>query len=337
MNALPAILRFKRLAVERIWGGHVLADWLGLSAGPDAKIGEVWVLHDRGRSGSSRLLEPAGGCRNLRQLMERHERSLLGAARPDVQGRFPLMLKFLDARDRLSLQVHPDEALVRELGAGDSGKDEAWVVLRAEPGAWLVRGQVPGATVEELFRMLEQGEDPEPLLQRVESRVGEVVDIPAGTLHCIGPGNLLYEIQKNSDLTYRLSDWGRLGQDGQPRQLHLAEGRRALEDLRAALSEEQEKSVAADSSQGSQTLVDCSAFFLKRLLPEDSERHETRHLPQILTAVRGAARIRCGEEDSLLKEGETCLIRGEVPQYDVDPEGAGCELLLAMPHEREGG
>jgi mannose-6-phosphate isomerase len=357
MHALPAILRFDRLAVERIWGGQKLGSWLGMEMAEGVRIGETWEIHDRGEAGSSQLLEPVAGCRDLHELMVQHAEAVLGAARPDAQGRFPLMLKFLDAQDRLSLQVHPDDALAATLGAADSGtaasgtadsgKDEAWVVLRADADAWLVRGLVEGRTKAELFSLLEQGGDVEALLQRLPSHVGDVVEIPAGTLHCIGPGNLLYEIQQNSDLTYRLSDWGRVGQDGRPRDLHLAQGRRAWKDLPSAKTGQGDGDPDPEASQNAQVLVDCSAFFLRRLLPEDTESHETRHLPQILTAVRGSAWVRCGEEQSLLKEGETCLIRGGVPTYTLSPETSSetspetahpqagvCELLLATPADR---
>ncbi len=191
MTALPSILRFQRLAMERVWGGTGLGKWLGLLAA-DAPIGEVWMIYDRGPGESSRLREPAAGCRDLRDLMEKHSEALLGQARADLRGRFPLMLKYLDAKARLSLQVHPDDALAEALGTGDSGKDEAWVVLRADPGSWLMRGLVAGVSVAELFDVLEQGGDPEPFLQRIDSREGGVVEIPAGTVHFIGPGNLLY-------------------------------------------------------------------------------------------------------------------------------------------------
>ena len=357
MNSLPSILRFGRRAVERIWGGQQLGEWLGWDEEGDLCIGESWEIFDRGAEGSSELLEPVAGCANLRELMERHQEELLGAARPDACGRFPLMLKFLHAQDRLSLQVHPDAQLAQELATGDSGKDEAWVVLRAEPDAWLVRGLAPGRAVAELFEVLDRGGDPEILLQRLPSAVGQVIDIPAGTLHCIGPGNLLYEIQKNSDLTYRLSDWGRVGQDGRPRDLHLVEGRRALDQvqvpeptqaqLEALVGAEipaEGRKTGVDASREAGLLVDCSAFFLERLLPEDPAPRETQHLPQILTAVRGSARIRCGEEQTLLKEGDTCLIRGGVSSYIVTPEacpqernltdGVACELLLATPTDR---
>ena len=348
MNSLPAILRFGRKPVERIWGGQYLQSWLGGQGAGAGPVGESWEIFDRGPQDSSELLEPVAGCRSLHELMERHAEALLGRASADAEGRFPLMLKLLDAQDRLSLQVHPDDDLARDLGTGDSGKDEAWVVLRAEPGAWLVRGLAPGHGIQELFEVLEAGGDPEPLLLRLPSHRGDVVDIPAGTLHCIGPGNLLYEIQKNSDLTWRLSDWGRLGQDGRPRELHLAPGRRALESATQPVTRDPEADRSPKSGDGTSRdpglLVDCSAFFLRRLLADRVSERETGHLPQILTAVRGSARIRCGSEETLLKEGDTCLVRGGVASYDVHPESVSrntdntdrvqCELLLATPADR---
>lgn len=133
---------------------------------------------------------------------------------------FPLLLKLLDARDTLSVQVHPDNAYAARV-EGKLGKTEAWHILAAQPGAELVYGVKPGSTKEALLRASEAGQGVEALLRRVKVQPGETYYIPAGTVHAIGKGILLYEIQQSSDVTYRFYDWGRLDQAGKPRELHI--------------------------------------------------------------------------------------------------------------------
>lgn len=133
---------------------------------------------------------------------------------------FPLLVKLLDAQDWLSIQVHPNDEQARRLEGHPRGKTEAWIVLEAEPEARLVIGVVPGTTPQALADAIRQG-TLESLLVYADARPDDVLYMPAGTIHAIGPGLVIYEVQQSSDITYRLYDWGRLGLDGQPRPLHV--------------------------------------------------------------------------------------------------------------------
>ncbi|HET6203117.1 MAG TPA: type I phosphomannose isomerase catalytic subunit [Planctomycetota bacterium] len=219
---LPPLV-FAPLFFERIWGGGGLAEVAGLAPPARPSIGEAWILADR-EGARSRVREGPFEGRTLRSLIEEYGSSILGAE--DSSRPFPLLVKFLDAAGLLSLQVHPDqEAAIRE-GESDLAKDEAWVFLRLGNRARVYAGLRPEVGRAELERALQSG-DPEPCLRRVEVSRGDILPVPAGTVHALGDVVVL-EVQTNSDLTYRLSDWGRVGKDGRPRSLHVEKGLRSV-------------------------------------------------------------------------------------------------------------
>jgi mannose-6-phosphate isomerase len=202
MSPLEPFL-LERIALPKVWGGRMLAKALGIALPPDVDVGETWELYDR-PEGSSRL---RGRTTTIADLMAKASEPLLGEGVPAAHGRrFPLMLKFLDARDALSVQVHPDDALAA--ADDDSGKNEACVVLHAGPGARFIRGLRPGV---DRARFLAAVGTPqlEELLWSFRPEVGDTIHIPPGTIHAIGPGLVVFEVQQNSDLTYRIHDWGR--------------------------------------------------------------------------------------------------------------------------------
>jgi mannose-6-phosphate isomerase len=202
MSPLEPFL-LERIALPKVWGGRMLAKALGIALPPDVDVGETWELYDR-PEGSSRL---RGRTTTIADLMATASEPLLGEGVPAAHGRrFPLMLKFLDARDALSVQVHPDDALAA--ADDDSGKNEACVVLHAGPGARFIRGLRPGV---DRARFLAAVGTPqlEELLWSFRPEVGDTIHIPPGTIHAIGPGLVVFEVQQNSDLTYRIHDWGR--------------------------------------------------------------------------------------------------------------------------------
>ena len=202
MSPLEPFL-LERIALPKVWGGRMLAKALGIALPPDVDVGETWELYDR-PEGSSRL---RGRTTTIADLMATASEPLLGEGVPAAHGRrFPLMLKFLDARDALSVQVHPDDALAA--ADDDSGKNEACVVLHAGPGARFIRGLRPDV---DRARFLAAVGTPqlEELLWSFRPEVGDTIHIPPGTIHAIGPGLVVFEVQQNSDLTYRIHDWGR--------------------------------------------------------------------------------------------------------------------------------
>lgn len=202
MSPLEPFL-LERIALPKVWGGRMLAKTLGIALPPDVDVGETWELYDR-PEGSSRL---RGRTTTVADLMATAPDALLGRDVAKAHGgRFPLMLKFLDAREALSVQVHPDDAMAAS--DDDSGKNEACVVLHAGPDARFVRGLKPGVDRDRLLAAAGTPQLPD-LLWSFRPEVGDTIHIPPGTVHAIGPGLVVFEVQQNSDLTYRIHDWGR--------------------------------------------------------------------------------------------------------------------------------
>ena len=209
-------LFFQPVLKAYAWGGRNL-ERLGRAL-PPGRTAESWEISDHPHGPTPvRAGEHAG--RSLAELQRELGADLVGqrSAAALERGRFPLLVKLLDANEWLSVQVHPDDAYALRHHRGERGKTEMWVVLHAEPGAELVYGLRPGAGRREVARAAAEGEL-EPLLRRVPARAGDVFFVPAGTIHALGPGLLLAEIQQASDLTFRLFDWGRRDAD---RPLHL--------------------------------------------------------------------------------------------------------------------
>ncbi|HHI81187.1 MAG TPA: mannose-6-phosphate isomerase [Planctomycetes bacterium] len=250
---------------------------------------------------------------------------VLGRADLDALGRFPLMVKILDAAQNLSLQLHPSRLAGVERGFGDQGKDEVWVVLDAQPGAEVMIGLGDGVSPQGFFEALERGEDPSSLLRRLQAKPGDVFIIPAGTVHSLGSGLLIYELQENSDLTFRVHDWGRLGLDGKPRKLHLQEARETpLSDLADP------RVVPRDLGEGLSLLVETEGFRLFRWELPDAVDLWTEGAFVILSVIQGGVEV-LGDQGRLnLGEGETGLIPGGTQKVHLNPRGT-CTILLSRP------
>jgi mannose-6-phosphate isomerase len=206
--------------VERIWGSRDLRPWYDVSSTPDGSeipIGEVWLSGD-----ACRVLDGDLAGLTLSQVFAAHSVAMLGAAAAArMQGQSPLLLKVIFAREKLSVQVHPDDRLARKYGQ-PRGKTECWYALAADPGAEVAAGLEPGTTLEQVEREVADG-TLERSLTVLPISAGDMVYVDAGTVHAIWPGSVLLETQQNCDLTYRLFDYGR------PRELHVV---RALEATR---------------------------------------------------------------------------------------------------------
>jgi len=212
-----APLQFTPLLKRIRWGGRRLGTRLGKALGPENDYAESWELVDHGQDQSRVISGPWAG-RTLQDLVQQEGSSLLGCQSGLAQ--FPLLVKFLDAHDRLSVQVHPNDRQAAAAIPGERGKTEAWVILEAEPQACVFAGLKPGVDRAALARAVESG-TVEECLHRLEVKPGDCIFIPAGTVHALGEGVLLAEVQQSSDITYRLHDWNRLGPDGRPRPLHI--------------------------------------------------------------------------------------------------------------------
>ncbi len=216
-------LSFEPIYQERVWGGRRLESELGRIL-PRGQIGESWEIVDRPEAQSIVRRGPFKG-KTLHELWNDHREQVFGANLVSTP-RFPLLAKLLDAREKLSLQVHPDADAAHRLG-GES-KTEMWHFLAADRGAEIFAGFRRGVDRVAVTQGL-QGGNVAQLIHRMEVHPGDTFLVPSGRLHAIGAGNLLIEIQENSDTTYRVFDWNRQGSNGQPRELHLEEAMRSIQ------------------------------------------------------------------------------------------------------------
>ena len=205
--------------MERVWGGRSLETVFGRTL-PDAvtPFGEAWEIVDREAEQSVVKGGPLAG-KSLHELWTHHREEIFGTDLPSSE-RFPILIKILDARDDLSIQVHPPVAKAHELGG--EPKTEMWFIADAEPGAKLYVGLKKGVSRSDFEQAIIEG-TVEACVHAILPRSGESIFIPSGRLHAIGAGLLIHEIQQNSDTTYRVFDWNRVGLDGKPRALHVPE------------------------------------------------------------------------------------------------------------------
>lgn len=209
---------FEPLYMQRVWGGRELERQYGRRLPDAAPYGESWEIVDRELEQSLVRGGPFAG-KTLHELWTGHREEVFGADLPE-SARFPLLIKVLDARDDLSIQVHPPARLAA--GLGGEPKTEMWYIAGADPGAKLFVGLKNGVTRSAFEKAIEDG-TVAGLVHAIEPKAGESIFIPSGRLHAIGAGFLIHEIQQNSDTTYRVFDWNRLGLDGKPRELHVEE------------------------------------------------------------------------------------------------------------------
>jgi mannose-6-phosphate isomerase len=229
-------LRFQPVFKRYLWGGRRLGAVLSKPIGPGDDYAESWEVADHGHGQSIVANGPLAGT-TLRELVQQCGDELLGPSaerhggrslQQTPQPRFPLIFKYLDCNQNLSVQVHPDDAAASRLSPPDMGKTEAWLILHALPGSRIYAGLNSSFDRQALEREVRSGRT-EHCISSFEALAGQCVFIPAGTLHALGAGLLVAEIQQSSDTTYRLYDWGRVGPNGQPRQLHIDEALSAID------------------------------------------------------------------------------------------------------------
>lgn len=255
-------LIFEPILKPKIWGGRRLESALSKRLPPRERVGESWELADLENDQSVVACGPAKG-RTLGELVRDWGADLLGRAQL-FEGRFPLLIKFLDANDTLSVQVHPDEAMARRLGGNVRVKNEAWYIVDAEPTGFIYRGVKPGVTPETLRAAIADG-SVEQLMHRITVRKGQCYYLPSGTLHALGAGVLVAEVQTPSDITYRVYDFNRVDPStGRPRDLHIEQ---ALECIcyDEPPHEPEHKAHVASVWTAVTRLVQCSSFVIERV------------------------------------------------------------------------
>lgn len=303
------LLKFQPLYMERVWGGRDLADQLDRAL-PDGKvIGESWEIVDREDAQSVVAGGDFAGMR-LREVLRKNAASVLGPE-ADPERPFPILVKWLDCRERLSLQVHPPARIAPSLGG--EPKTENWYVAHASPQASLIVGLKHGITREQFEASLHDN-SAEDCVHRFPVKAGDSILVESGRLHAIDGGNLILEIQQNSDTTYRVYDWGRLGLDGVPRQLHIKQSLQSIdfEDFEPEPLRHQ---------AGAQTLADCAEFRIRKFEFAAGEGIDFHggEAARLLHVVSGAIRDRIS--GALLEVGDNVL----------QPYVSDCQLTAEAP------
>lgn len=233
-------LTFEPIFMERIWGGRRLESLYGKRLPVAARIGESWEIVDRPEAQSIVAAGPWRG-RTLHELWVECREQVFGCSLAQSE-RFPLLIKLLDAREKLSLQVHPPADVAAELGG--EPKTEFWYIAEADPGAELYAGLKRHSSRTMVENALASGTF-EELVHRIAVRAGDAMFLPSGRIHALGAGIVLVEIQQNSDTTYRVFDWNRAGPDGARRELHIEESLRSIayDDCQPGLLEREAESL----------------------------------------------------------------------------------------------
>jgi len=295
-------LTFHPIFKERVWGGRNLQSLYNKQLPADVPIGESWEISDRPGDISIIANGPLAG-KDLHWIVENHSEELLGNAQPRTE-RFPLLIKILDAEEKLSLQVHPPAHKAVELGG--EPKTEMWYIASAKPGAELYVGLKRGVTRKEFEQRIKDGEVAD-CFHRVPVNPGDIMFLPSGRVHAIGAGLVIFEIQQNSDTTYRVFDWNRVGLDGKPRALHIPESLASIdfEDFEPTLI----SGAPMRRASAQRPLVDCPLFKVDVHNANIDGVIDFEHgKPQIIGLLNGSATVSGGNQNVKIKSGEFCLI-----------------------------
>ena len=321
-------LRFEPIYQYRLWGGRRLANLLSAPLPGDGPIGEAWLLSDRDDHPSVVADGPLKG-RTIEELMQHWSEQLLGKLAGRFR-RFPLLLKFLDARETLSVQVHPSDQQTKYLPAGESGKTEAWVVLKAGTKSRIYAGLKPATTADDLRRAIANRTVADHLAS-FTPKPGDGIFIPAGTVHSLGD-LVVFEVQENSDVTFRLFDWGHVdAKTGQPRPLQVNQAMACIDFAQGAIGPvvpvvEETKPVHRER------LFNCKHFRLWRLSGKSPFMIGAVGTPRVLVCVAGAGQAEHAGANYALGKGDVLLLPAVVGACLCRPHGGAISLLeISLP------
>ncbi|MFT5523608.1 MAG: mannose-6-phosphate isomerase [Pirellulaceae bacterium] len=303
-------LRFQPLFRRYLWGGRRLESVLNKPIGTGEDYAESWEIVDHG---DDQTIIAAGEFKGktLGEIVRDHGEPLFGKHHPQKQ--FPLLFKFLDANQDLSVQVHPNDEQGSKQSPPDLGKTEAWVIMHADPGSCVYAGMKAGVDRSTLQKQIDNGTT-EACLHRFEPLTGDCIFIPAGTVHALGAGLVVAEIQQSSDTTFRLFDWNRVGADGNPRQLHIEEGLNVIDYQRGPVNAVQPQPTPADHIQ---RLVECDKFVLDRWTFDEAHLIGGENRCHILAVLEGSAMLANDPLGRPIEKGHTALIPAAAGSVEI--------------------
>lgn len=323
-------LTFEPVFRDYIWGGRRLETLFGRDL-PPGIVAESWDISGHPDS-PTRVAAGYWSGRTLPEVMAEMGTDLVGthSAAMLARGRFPLLIKLLDANRDLSVQVHPDDDYAGRHEAGEIGKSEMWYVLHADPGYTLVHGLKPGVTRRQLRQAIARDRMDE-VLNRVPVSLGDTIDVPAGTVHALMAGAVVAEIQQNSDVTYRLYDWGRVGHDGKSRPLHIDRALDVIDFTRAATSPLPPQSLVETESLRRQLLVRRPQFTTERLIMGPGATFSGRcdgSTFEIWGCMAGACSLAWAGEPLRLGAVRFVLLPAALGAFSVTSEGSSTLLRI---------
>jgi len=327
MSQIPLYpLRIEPIYQYRLWGGRRLANLLSAPL-PDGPIGEAWVLSDRDDHASRVANGPLKG-QTISLLLEQFPEQLMGKLAHRFR-RFPLLLKFLDAREMLSVQVHPSDAHTELLPAGETGKTEAWVVLEAGTGSRIYAGLKPDTTADDLRRALTNGSVADHLMC-FTPKSGDGVFLPAGTVHALGGDIVVFEVQQNSDVTFRLYDWDHVdAKTGKPRKLQVDQALVCINFAQGAVGP-----VVPDietTTVERERLFHCEHFWLWRLHGQLPFTVGAAGVPRMLVCIEGAGQVEYAGANYAVGKGDVLLLPAVAGACAFRPASTVSLLEIAIP------
>jgi mannose-6-phosphate isomerase len=319
-------LQFHPVLKRIRWGGRRLGTVLGKPIGDGDDYAESWEIADCGAD-QTLVAEGRFAGRSLAQLVEAEGPSLFGKGHRSPH--FPLLIKFLDCNDRLSVQVHPNDEQARRMGRGDNGKTEAWFILEAKPESVIYAGLKPGVDRPTLEKHLDAG-TVEECLHTFPARRGDCVFVPAGTVHALGEGILLAEVQQTSDATFRLFDWGRLGTDGKPRDLHREESLQCIDFKRGPVNPVDPRAFE-DGTERIEELASCDYFILRQRTFSHALQLEDTGQFRVLMPLGRPIVLRSGGYEKTLRLGATVLLPAATKDVVLTSAGRSVFLEVSPP------
>ena len=321
-------LRFEPIYQYRLWGGRRLAGVLTATLPGEGPIGEAWVLSDRDDHASRVADGPLKG-RTIAQLLEQFPEYVMGKLAGRFR-RFPLLLKFLDAREMLSVQVHPADNHTDLLPAGETGKTEAWVVLEAGPESRIYAGLKPGTTEATLRQALTDGGVADHLAC-FTPKPGDGVFIPAGTVHALGGDIVVFEVKENSDVTFSLYDWNHVdAKTGKPRALHVDRALACI-DFGKCAGGLVAPVVEATEPVERERLFRCEHFRLSRLRGQSPFTVGASGVPSVLVSIEGAGQVEHGGAAYAIGKGDVFLLPAVLGACTFRPSSAVSVLEIEIP------
>lgn len=320
-------LRFEPVYQYRLWGGRRLADWLTAPLPGDGPIGEAWLLSDRDDHPSRVAEGPLKG-RTIAQLIQQSPQLMLGKMLEPTR-RFPLLLKLLDVQKMLSVQVHPADSKDDLIPEGETGKTEAWVVLEAGPTSRIYAGLKPGVTVQSLRALSKQTVDAR--LASFRPKRGQAILIEAGVVHSLGDGVVVFELQENSDVTYRLYDWDHIDpKSGGPRTLQVEQALACLDPDQGPVHPISPL-IEATQPCNRERLFDDPHFQVWRFQSEVPFDVGAANEPRVLVCLEGAGTLDHEGADSAMERGTVVLLPAAVGICRFRPEHSVTLLDIAVP------